>query len=249
MSSSIWTRSGRRTSRLRGRPWRAVEAQHLVSTRKLVDSDAEQAVLEELLERSKPPLPSKVKLHFLLATPFRYPPLPYGSRFGTRSQRGIFYASDTVDTALAEVAYYRLLFLEQTTASLVPITFHWSLFQTHIDTARGVDLTRPPFDGHRARISSKSDYGVSERLGQDMREANVEACRYFSARAGGDAANVAVFDPAAFARRTPLRQERWYCAVTEHDVVFTRDDLLAKRTRTFPRASFLENGRLPRAGI
>jgi hypothetical protein len=41
--------------------WRIVEAQHRVSTLKLVDSLAEQAALEEILEVTKPPLPEECR--------------------------------------------------------------------------------------------------------------------------------------------------------------------------------------------
>ena len=82
-----------------------VEAQHRISTRKLVDSDREQAVLEQLLESAKPPVPPASNLlHYLLFTPFRYPPLPNGSRFGTRWDRGIWYGAETLATAFAEVS-------------------------------------------------------------------------------------------------------------------------------------------------
>ena len=37
----------------------------------------------------------------LLSTPFRYPPLPYGSRFGRRHEHGIYYGSKRLDTNLA----------------------------------------------------------------------------------------------------------------------------------------------------
>ncbi len=221
----------------------------MISTRKLVDSDAEQNVLEELLEASKPPLPPSGKsrrLHFLLTTPFRYPPLPNGSRFGTRSERGFFYAGEDVDTALAEVAYYRLVFVEGTAADLGSLTFHWSLFQTQVEAARGVDLTRPPFSKYRERISSKGDYRDSQALGREMRDDGVQACRYFSARTIAPKANVVVFDPAAFGRRMPIREERWYCTLSSESVEFKRDDLLRTRTVTFPRAQFLVDGRLPR---
>jgi hypothetical protein len=40
---------------LAGTCWRLVEAQHLISTLKLVDSVDEQLVLEDLIESSKPP--------------------------------------------------------------------------------------------------------------------------------------------------------------------------------------------------
>ena len=41
--------------------WRLVEAQHHVSTLKLVDSVAQQEVLEDLIETTKPPLPPECR--------------------------------------------------------------------------------------------------------------------------------------------------------------------------------------------
>ena len=77
MSSNIWTRcAGSSEIRpLAAEPWRVVEAQHQISTRKLVDTDEEQAILEDVLERHKPPAPEAGRLHYLLFTSFRYPPL------------------------------------------------------------------------------------------------------------------------------------------------------------------------------
>ena len=120
MSQSIWTQCAGRFSPLSGSFRRVVESQVVNSTRKLLDSDAEQAVLEDLLDRhAKLPVPAGFEdLHYLLYTPFRHPPLRNGSRFGTRQERGILYGSSDLPTAFAEVAYYRLLFLEGTTADL-----------------------------------------------------------------------------------------------------------------------------------
>lgn len=56
-----------------------VESQEQVATLQLVDTLEEQALLEELLESSKPPVPADAEpLHYLLKTPFRYPPLRWG---------------------------------------------------------------------------------------------------------------------------------------------------------------------------
>ena len=45
---------------VRLRVWRAVEAQHHVSTLRLVDHDpADQEILERILEESKPALPDR----------------------------------------------------------------------------------------------------------------------------------------------------------------------------------------------
>jgi hypothetical protein len=75
MSSSTWTPAALSSDAraLAGTCWRLVEAQHRVSTLKLVDSVDEQETLEELIQASKPALPPECRhLHYLLSTPFRY---------------------------------------------------------------------------------------------------------------------------------------------------------------------------------
>jgi RES domain-containing protein len=88
--------------------WRAVEAQHRVSTMALVDTLEEQALLEHILDDSKPALDPGLKpLHYLLFTPFRYPPLPNGSRFRSATDPGVFYGAEAGRTACAELGYWR----------------------------------------------------------------------------------------------------------------------------------------------
>ena len=84
MSSHTWTQDALRSelSHLQAPAWRLVEAQHVVSTLNLVDNLEEQTLLEDILEETKPPVPVDCKhLDYLLSTPFRYRPYPYGSRF------------------------------------------------------------------------------------------------------------------------------------------------------------------------
>src|SRR5205807_8348452 len=149
MSPSIWTRCAgpSEARRLSGRFRRVVEAQFRNSTRKLVDSDEEQRVLEELLDaRAKLPVPAGFEgLHYLLYTPFRRPPLRNGSRFGTRRERGILYAARELPTAFAEISYYRLVFLEGSAAPLGTIAVELTAFSFGIAARRAVDLTKPPF--------------------------------------------------------------------------------------------------------
>ena len=75
---------------LAGICWRLVEAQHRVSTLKLVDSVDEQETLEDLIQASKPSVPPECQhLHYLLSTPFRYgAAYPIGSRFRRASEWG-----------------------------------------------------------------------------------------------------------------------------------------------------------------
>jgi len=249
MSSSIWTRcEGRsRLRRLRGEAWRVVEDQYLFSTRKLVDSDAEQRVLEDLLETSKPP-PIPRGLHYLLLTPFRYPPFEYGSRFRTRADPGVWYGSREQETAFAEVAYYRLLFLEGTSADIPSLELGLSAFQAAYDSPHGVDLTRDPFAAHRAAISSPTSHTESQALGREMREAGVEACWYDSARRTSGV-NVALFSPRAFSSRKPSVPESWRCVLTRPAVEVVKKDVFRRVVYRFERAQFEVEGKLPAPGL
>ena len=82
--------------------WRAVEAQHVVSTRVLVDTLDEQAELERLLDAAKPAIEHPPALHWLLYTPFRYPPLPSGSRFRGPAEPGAETAATAVQVPVYE---------------------------------------------------------------------------------------------------------------------------------------------------
>ncbi|HEX6558520.1 MAG TPA: RES family NAD+ phosphorylase [Longimicrobiales bacterium] len=225
--------------------WRVVESQHQISTRKLVDSDAEQLLLEQLIERVKPPERTHGRLHYLLFTPFRYPPLRHGSRFGTRMEPAIWYGSEALRTAFAEVAYYRLLFLEGTSADLGVLQAELTTFRILVRTERGVDLTAAPFGAHRAVLASPIDYAETQALGRAMRAAGVQVFRYPSARAQAGGVNVGVFAPEAFGRRAPRALETWHSVATRERVEMVRRDYFKRGSYFFLRAEFLVNGTLP----
>lgn len=253
MSPSIWTRCAERfePQRLSGPAWRAVESQHVTSTRKLVDSDDEQQVLEGLIDTAKPPWPTGrrfVGLHYLLATPFRHPPLRYGSRFGTRRERGIFYCAEEQATVLAEKAYYVLLFLEGTEADIEPLTRPLTVFQVRVSTKKGADLTQAPFDAHVERISSPTSYRDSQPLGASMREAGVAAFRFVSARDPEGGANIGLFEP-IFTTKQPINAEQWICTATRSRVELKPGSAVMRSRTSFPRAVFEVEGTLPMPGV
>lgn len=251
MSSDIWTHcAGHSEVRaLKLTPWRVVESQHQVSTRKLVDTLDEQALLEELIDAAKPRDITNERLHYLLFTPFRYPPLPFGSRFGARRERGIWYGAETVATAMAEVAYYRLVFLEGTTASLERITVELTAFRVHARTANGVDLVVEPFALHRRAIASASQYRATQALGAAMRADGVEMCRFPSARDPDSGTCVAIFVPGVFGRSAPQGFQRWQCLASRDAVEMMRRDFTDRESLLFSRNVFLVNGRLPMPAV
>jgi len=233
---------------LSGRPWRVVEAQHVVSTRKLVDSLEEQEELERMIDERKPPLPAEpafAGLHYLLATPFRYPPLAHGSRFATRYERSLWYGSREIRAAFAETAYYRLLFLAGTTAELGPLAVDLTAFRVRVHTARGVDLTAEPFRGYEARISSPTSYRDSQALGRAMRQSGVEAFRFRSARDHRGGVNLGLFTPAAFAARRPESLQTWHGVADGERVEFSLRSFFERAAYRFDRAEFEIGGRLP----
>ena len=247
MSSNIWTRcAGASELRpLRLVPWRVIEAQHQLSTRKLVDSAEEQDLLERLLDQAKPPDPTRGTVHYLLATPFRYPPLRHGSRFATRQERGLWYGSETRATAFAEVAYYRFVFLEGSHADLGVVPTQLSAFTVRAHSARGIDLAAPPFDRFTALIASLITYAEAQTLGAAMREAGVELFRYPSARDPERGINVGAFSPSVFGTSKPRNFETWHCTATRARVELAMRDYFKRERYVFSRDAFVVNGRLP----
>jgi hypothetical protein len=221
-----------------------VEGQHQISTRKLVESDAEQALLEEMIDAVKPPDATGGRLHYLLSTPFRYPPLRHGSRFGARHERGVWYGSETIAGAFAEVAYYRLLFIEGTDANLDGVETALTAFRARARTERGADLTKGCFARFASELASPVSYEATQAVGAEMRGVGVQICRYASARAPG-AENVGVLDPAAFGRARPYGLEAWHCVASRARVELRKRDYFERHSLTFGRDLFLVDGRLP----
>lgn len=237
--------AGTRPVRLSGTLLRLVESQEQVATNQLVSSLERQAVLEDLLEATKPRLRKGTEsLHYLLATPFRYPPLKHGSRFGTRSEPSLFYGSLATGTVLAEAAYCRFVFWHgMARPPAGKLDTQHTLFGAAYRTGQGLQLQAPPFAEHRAALASPSDYCSSQALGAAMRAAGIEAFEFVSARDPQGGINVALFIPRAFAKKEPVSQEAWLCELTAERVRFraARD----RDIHDFPLARFQVAGRLP----
>ena len=251
MSRTIWTLCGGASSfdKLEGQFVRVVESQFRNSTRKLVDSDDEQAVLERAIDTAKNPVPAGFEsLHYLLYTPFRHPPLRNGSRFGTRFERGILYGAREIQCALAEVAYYRLVFLEGTAAPLGEVETELTAFRFGIRAQRAVELTAAPFSRFEARISSKTDYARSQQLGQELRAAGAQAFLYVSARAEGRRINLGVFEN-VFSARGPTGERMWRCTASREKVELRLNRLLEEERHVFLRSQFLVRGALPAPAV
>jgi hypothetical protein len=230
---------------LTGTVLRLVQQQGLHTLGPLVDDLEQLARLEKLVEASKPPPPTSTlgpPSHPLLATPFRYPPLRHGSRFGGRQSRGIFYGSRSRGGSLLEGAYYSFLFWDgMQEAPPTAIRRRQTLFSVLIHTSRGLKLQTFP---ENAALRDPCHYGPTQRLGQWMREAGLEAFEYESARSSEPLVQVGVLTPAAFAS-TPFDQVDITCEIKPDHVSFLSHD--DGTVHHFPRELFLIEGELPQA--
>ena len=177
MSLPIWTPDALSSEavRLDGKYWRMVEAQHRVSTLKVVDTLDEQALLEDLIEETKPQIPLECRhLHYLLATPFRYGSIyPYGSRFRRAGRTmGVYYAAETMHdggggdgllplAVLRRIARYALAARRRRIHRLCRSD----------RTDRAIDLTRPPLDRDAAAWTHPTDYAACQAIADVAREA------------------------------------------------------------------------------
>lgn len=207
---------------IQGIAYRLVESQEQVATRSMVDTLDEQSLLEQMLDEVKPPYPPNAEgYHYLLCTPFRYPPLPYGSRFGSRDQPSLFYAAKSATTSLAETAYYRCVYWHSMSEPPPqPIRTEHSLFSVGYETVSGIQLQNPPFNKYQSALTRIDDYHVTQALGKDMREAGVAGFEYVSARDPDQGLCIALFDLAPFVDEAPLSQEIYFCDLSSSDVVF-----------------------------
>jgi len=177
--------------------------------------------LEHLLDETKPRRRGIERLHYLLATPFKYPPLRHGSRFGRRFEPGLFYGSIHRSALLCEAAYYRFVFAAgPTTPFPRPLITRHTAFSARFRTPRGLRLEQPPFSDHRAALASPVDYAATQALGSAMREQGIGAFTFLSARDPERGLNGALFEPAALADRAPRAQTPWTCETSADRVTW-----------------------------
>lgn len=215
MSLPIWTPDAL-SCELRlyeGLCWRLVEAQHRVSTMKLVASLEEQALLEDLLEDTKPPVPSECRhLDYLLSTPFRYDAVyPVGSRFRRAGATpGVFYAGETIATAVAELAFCRILFYGESPDTPWPKNSSvYTAFSVTVSTSAALDLMASPLVSDRIVWTDPRDYAACQAMADAARAVEARLIRYESVRAPGQA-NLALLSCRAFSTSAPCERQTWY---------------------------------------
>ena len=230
------------TVSVEGRGVRSVESQSKVATLDLVDTLEEQRILEEMIEETKgPALPPGI--HYLISTPLcRYPPLLYGSRYGARTEPGIFYGSERVETAMAETAFYKLRFVadsdgltELPAMAMMTFTFEYRTRHAH-------DTTSAEYDARRAEIDAPADYMHTQAIGSRAREAAINLIRFRSVRDPKGGANLAIFDLDVLGPQ-PLDMTYWQLKIRDGRVdVLERDRAIHPGCYSFSVDDFKARG-------
>jgi RES domain len=247
MSSSIWTPAELSSSvtPLSGRCWRAVEAQHHVSTMKLTDSLEEQAILENIVEESKPPIPPGCEgLDFLMMTPFRYSIRnPWGSRFRRpHSPKGVFYASEHPNTAIAEMAFHRLLFFAESPQTPWPRNpGEYTAFATEFGSDRVLDLNVEPYVAD-ASIFDLTTYTGGQALAEIARNAHIEVIKYPSVRDPNGWSNLALLEPGVFTKPEPVERQSWRLHLDENGARAVCES--PRFSLSFPKTAFDNDPRM-----
>ncbi len=203
-----------------GAAWRLVEAQHRISTMKLVDNNDEQFALERILEDSKPPIPPECRhLDYLLSTPFRYP-----ARGDSRFRRAgrtppVFYGAEQIETAVAEVSFWRLLFFIESPATPWPANpLEFTGFAVRYAAPFCLDLSQPPYDARRDVWRHPTDYVPCQQIADDARAMGATVIRSVSARDPGKGMCINILACSAFAESKPHALASWHLKLSPSGV-------------------------------
>lgn len=221
----MWTPSAlaSEAGEYRGRVVRIVEAQHRISTNRLAANAADQELLEALADEVKPPLPDSARdLPWLLASPFRYG-LGRPSRFrAAHVLPGIFYASEEIETAVTEAAYWRLVAFSRSPGFQRPrAPTPMSAFSVAVRAGRALDLLGGALAADEVLWTDPADYTATQALAAAAREAGMELIRSRSARRH-TGVNVAIFDPAVLVSG-PKPHSSWAFLATDDGLIATRE--------------------------
>jgi hypothetical protein len=228
---------------------RMVESQEYAATTSLVDDLEEQAISEQILDDFKPNYADDTKdLHYLISTPFRYPPLKYGSRFGTITEPSYFYASESIQTCLAEAAFYRFYLIDGTETPFPKmIQSEHSLFFVQVFSHHTLDFTQVSDAEIQKQLTDPASYLLTQQVGQNARNSGADLLRYFSALCQKQSVNVAIDNHTVIQSEKPEDKVEYICQIDPHTGI-----LRFSQPRSFPvmftREEYLLDGQLPLLG-
>ncbi|VAW46559.1 hypothetical protein MNBD_GAMMA02-1682 [hydrothermal vent metagenome] len=200
--------------------FRIVESDLHIATLKITDSLTDQMRLEALIDNIKPKT-NHTNKHYLLTTPFRYPPLKHGSRMGDQAMGSFFYGSLKPETCLVECAYYRFLFLSDLSVPFdEPLNNNFLLFSASVASLKALDLTSSHYEPISEQLVNRKDYSFTQKIGRwAVVERDFNLIKFNSARHQGGI-NFAIATLKCIKSRKPKIHSRLACVSTDQKVIF-----------------------------
>ncbi len=162
-------------------------------------------------------------LHYLLATPFRYHPLKYGSRFRGPNDPQVFYCAESALTAGIELGYWRWRFLNDSEGldEIEPVTHSAFSFELKAST---VDLRKKPFLEDESQWRNSRDYSATQDFANSVTKTEVGVILYQSVRNPEPSWCAAGVRPNAFAKTKPAGQmQTWLLKVNQSHLILRSD--------------------------
>ena len=156
---------------------------------------------------------------------------------------GVFYASETPQTAVAEMTFYRLLFFAESPDTPWPANpAEYTAFSVEYGTKKAIDLTKGKYAAGRAKWMHVTDYTTCQSLAETARSAKIEVIRYASVRDPGHGMNVALLNCRCFRSPKPLDQQTWRIRLSAAGAQAIRE--APKFGITFDRKGFAADPRI-----
>ena len=155
---------------------------------------------------------------------------------------GVFYASETSQTAVAEMAFYRLLFFAKSPNTPWPANpAEYTAFSAKYGTKKTIDLTKGKYGADRTKWMHVTDYSHCQALAETARTAKIEVIRYASVRDRAGI-NFALLTCRAFANPNLFDQQTWHIRLSDAGAQAICE--APKIGITFGRKSFAANPRI-----
>ncbi|MFO7853947.1 MAG: RES family NAD+ phosphorylase [Paracoccaceae bacterium] len=155
----------------------------------------------------------------------------------------MFCAAEPVETAAAEVAFWRLLFFVESPETPWPANpLEFTAFAVGWSAGLCLDLTRPPYaDRHEAWIHP-TDYAACHAVADEARVLGADAIRSISARDPAGGRNVSLLSCATFVDREPRRRQGWRLKLSAAGVYARCEE--PRTALHFDRDAFLRDPRI-----
>jgi hypothetical protein len=127
----------------------------------------------------------------------------------------VFYSAESVETAVAEMAFYRVLFFAESPETTIDGSFtEYSAFAVSVASGRVVDLTKTT----DATLRDLADYTASQAFADLARAAAADGIRTTSVRCPNQGPALSWLTCRVFTKAEPVVRQSWHMRITRRGV-------------------------------